>query len=120
MIDVSEILNDPDICQEFTILRSTDGKFVMGGWEDKTQQIPGYGAITVASSKQLEMLPEGDRPSGAMAFYSTQELFTTHVDPKPGTSDILLWRGEKYRIMQVKPWIDFGYWLAIATRISGA
>ena len=54
-IDVSEVILDGDLAQPFTILRSTDGKFVMGGWEDKTFKVPESGVITVANSKQLEI-----------------------------------------------------------------
>jgi hypothetical protein len=118
-IDVSEVILDGDLAQPFTILRSTDGKFVMGGWQDRLVTIKAFGVITVASVEQLRMVPEGDRVTGAMAFYSTQQLFKTHVDPTPGNSDILMWRGQKYRVSEVKPWADSGYWMAIGVRISG-
>lgn len=119
MIDVSELLADPDFCEAFTIMRSTGGSFGPSGWMDNTTAVPSYGSIQPASDKDLRMVPEGDRVSGSLAIYSQQELFVTHNDPQPGISDIVICRGENYRVQAVKPWVDFGYFVAIAVRMKG-
>ena len=68
------------------------------------------------------MLPEGDRIAGLMTFYTTADnpIFVTRnlVDDK-GTSDELEWRGERYRVMQTFPYLDYGYIKAVAKRMSG-
>lgn len=68
------------------------------------------------------MLPEGDRIAGLMTFYSTADkpIYTTrNKDDDKGTSDELEWRGERYRVLQVFPYNDFGYVKALGTRMSG-
>jgi hypothetical protein len=107
-----------DVVTRFQIVRST-GKFVQGGWEEKREAFFAFGVVTVATGKDLDQLPEGDRVSQALKFYSTTELFLTSKD-KQGTSDIIVYRNEKYRLLSCSPYPERGYWRAIAARMSGA
>jgi hypothetical protein len=119
-IDLSEVVSDPEMAESFTILRSV-GKFVAGGWQDDKTTIVAYGVVTVAKQQDIQMLPEADQVNSAMAFYSTTEMKKTYRDANNtlGTSDILLWRGDQYRVMHVAPYVTRGYWRAIATSMSG-
>lgn len=119
MIDVSDILEDPDLCQDFTVYRSS-GAFAAGGWvEGEPAQVPFSGVITVASAKELAQVPEGDRVQGSMAFRSSQPIYVTRNGEFKGTSDRIMWRGEPYRVVQVLPYADYGYWKAIGARMEG-
>ena len=63
-MDLSQAVNDPDMAELFTIVR-TSGAFAAGGWQPGTpQNIQGYGVVSIASGKDLEMVPEGDRIAG--------------------------------------------------------
>lgn len=120
MIDVSSLIADTDLgAQSYSILRST-GSFVKGRWTEVEEEIAGYGSVHVASQKDLNQFPEGDRIKGAMAFYSTQELFVTRTGDDPGTSDKCVWRNEEYKLVAVYPYVDFGFYKAIGVRIKGA
>lgn len=120
MINVGEIINDPDLCQSFTVSRSS-GQFGAGGWmENAPTSLTLLGVITPSTADELQQVPEGDRVTGAMTFYSTVILFETHDDSQSGTSDILTWRGQKYRIVRVFPYEDYGYNKAVAVRMQGA
>jgi hypothetical protein len=120
VIDVSEIITDPDFCQEFTVYRST-GSFIKGVWTESTPiKIKMMGVVLVMNAKELNMVPEGDRIAGAMTFYSTEQIYTTRTGDEQGTSDKILWRGEYYKVFNVYPWIDYGYFEASGTRIKGA
>ena len=115
-IDLSEIVNDPSMAQSFDILRQT-GSFQLGGWKaNEPQPIDAYGVITVATPKMLQMIPEGDRVGGEMAFISANEMYVTS-EKRSGTSDVLTWRCEQYRVMHVAPWVDYGFFIAIAVRM---
>jgi hypothetical protein len=133
VINIAEIINDPDFAQEYTIKRDS-GQFGPGGWQPNITTIPAYGPVTVADANTLDMIPEGDRPKGAMSFYSTTEIYETHTNnPKygqggagqggyggsQGTSDQIWWRNQKYRVSKVFPWADYGYWHAVGVRMSG-
>jgi hypothetical protein len=118
MIDLSRAVNDPRLMQGFTIFRSV-GSFQAGGWvEGAKTSIAAYGVVTVASVKDVQMLPQADHIGGEMIFYSTTQFYTTSAD-NSGTSDILVWRGENYRVMQVSPFDDYGFNSAIAVRMKG-
>ena len=123
MIDVSEVVTDPDFAQTFSVSRSI-GEFAEGGWVEATPVILTlYGPVVSASQEDLQQVPEGDRVVGAKAFYSTEKLYRTHKESGPqssGTSDRITWQGEEYRISAVFPFEDYGYWKAIAVRTKGA
>lgn len=115
MIDVSEVITDPDFAQTFVVHRKAN-KWIAGRTESTEKDITMTGVIMVADAKTLEQLPEGDRVTGLMCFYSTQELFTTR---EQGTSDQIEWRGERYRVKQVFPYGDYGYYKAVGQRMAG-
>jgi hypothetical protein len=118
MINLAEIATDADFAQSYTVIRSS-GSFVLGGWSNTTSSVPMYGAITVASSSDLEQVTEGDRVTGAMTFYSTQQLYVTRAGTTPGLSDIIAWRGQNYRLVKIFDYLDYGWNKAVGLRMSG-
>lgn len=120
MISVKEVITDPDFAQNFTVYRST-GSFVDGVWTENTPSaIKMLGVVTVSSSKELDQVPEGDRVKGAMTFHTVCPIYATRVGTSQGTSDKILWRGEYYKLANVYPEVDYGYWKGIGVRIKGA
>lgn len=121
MISLDDVVNDADLAQPFTINRST-GSFQLGGFKTAVTQVQSYGIITVAKDQDLQMLPEGDRVSGAMLFHSSTRIYLTEYDPADSTqhvSDIILWHNQQYRILYIAPWDDYGYWRATGVRMAG-
>lgn len=119
MIDVSEMLNDPDLCESFTITRTT-GTFQIGGWvKNIPQQIQAYGAVRNTSGKELDMIPEADRVKNTLTFRSVTPMFETS-EANGMISDVLAFHGEQYRILAVKDYSSQGYYLAIATIMGGS
>ena len=83
--------------------------------------IPSRGVVTVASDKDLTMIPEGDRVGGEMTFYSNTPIFLTSASGQ-NTSDQLEWpagSGGLYRVMAVGSWDSFGFRKALAARMKG-
>jgi hypothetical protein len=123
MINLAEVVNDADFAQEFEITRSHGGSWIAGKWVNETIGVPGYGVIQPATPEELEQVPEGDRVKGSLSFHSEAPLFETHTygpnDKFAGTSDVICHRGQKYRLVKVWQWEDFGYYKAIGARISG-
>ncbi|MFV3013563.1 hypothetical protein ACLD43_17580 [Clostridium botulinum] len=120
MIDVSRVLNDPRVSQSFIIFRKS-GKWDKGRFVQEEVEINMSGVISIAKSKDIEMIPEGDRVGGELAIYSTQKIFTTRKgdmsqQKDSGTSDELLWNEERYKIYSASPYSDYGYYKAIAMR----
>jgi hypothetical protein len=63
-----------------------------------------YGTFGSLSPEDFEMIPDADRFSGSMAYYSTTQLDTTEFDPTnstapKGVSDQMLWHGQLWRVL---------------------
>lgn len=119
MIDVSEIIEDEDVAQDYILYRSV-GSWVNGRWTEGTPtEIPARGTIIPAGSKDLLLLPEGDRITGAISIYNRGEIYQTHQEPYEGTSDKIYWRGDCWKVGAVEPFGDYGFWHAVAVRMAG-
>jgi hypothetical protein len=118
MIDVSELVSDPDLGgQAFVIERSQGtGSFQLGGYKKVPITISGYGVIQPATPEDLKMVEPGDRVTGMIAIWSHTPIY--HTGPN-GVSDIIIWNCQKYRVMSVNPWGDGGFVHATCARISG-
>lgn len=117
-VNVIDAVTNSDIAETWTLTRSV-GSFKVGGWSnDSSQPIQFYGVVSVAGQRELSMVPEGDRAMGAMVFWSIAEMFITNVTGSQ-TSDIITWRGEQYRIRNVRHYPQRGYFRAVAVRMVG-
>lgn len=117
MIDVSELVADPDFAQTFSIERFT-GSFANEG--EYTEAAPTVlsrtGAIQPGSSPDmLEFLPEGERGKATIRFWSWAEI---RMGDGLARSDNILWRGRWYRVAYCKPWQLNGYYHGIAVEFA--
>ncbi len=120
MINVSKVITDPRVAKTFTIYRKS-GEWVSGRFEQTENPMQLTGVISVASAREIEQIPEGDRVGGEIVIHCTQEIFTTHTSDTSsdtGTSDELLWHGDRYKIYSVSPYSDYGYYKAIGQRMA--
>ncbi len=125
MINISEIVTDPDFAQTFTVHRRKGVFSERGRFEPVDSTLPMTGAIIPATTKELAVLPEADRINGAVMVYVTQRLYVTGLltaaDLEEGRlSDELAWHGDRWKIVQVRDFADFGYYRAMATRKAAA
>lgn len=120
---MSEIVNDPDFAQAFTITRSQNGTWENGIWVNATVAIPGYGVIQPTTPEELKQVPEADRVTGMVSFHSSSVIYETHTngvtDSTAAISDTIAWNNQSYRVVKVFPWQDFGFYKAICSRMSG-
>lgn len=123
MINVSRVLMSKNLTQSFTVYRKK-GHWSKGVIIQTEDALTFQGVISVASPKEILQVPEGDRVSGMMAFYSASEIYVTRAwgteyQADYGTSDELLWRGKRYKVVHVAPYSDYGYCKAFATYMEG-
>ena len=121
-IDLSEVVNSEDLAaEEYTILRGP-GRWLNGVWQSNAMPMPGFGSVTLANARDLEMIPEGDVVHGAMVFHSETPLYGTHGDStrSGASSDVILWNNLYWRVLTVVPYGKFGFFRAVATRISAS
>lgn len=107
MPDVTELLFDPDLgAQEFEVTRRT-GKWSGGRMAVESEEtIKAIGIIQPPSAEQLAFFPEGERRKGQIVIYTTTTL---HLTEGTDITDDVTWNGEKYKLVNVKRWDDYGY-----------
>lgn len=122
MLSISEILYDPDFSQNFTVNRRT-GTWQAGRFAETDQPVLTLtGVVIPASAKEIMQFPEGDRDVGMMKFYSDQQMYVTHRDDgsgNAGTSDEIVWNGQRYRVVNVNQYSDYGYYCAFGVYMEG-
>jgi hypothetical protein len=120
MINVAELLRDPDFAQSFQVIRFS-GAFANEGEYTQTPSAPIGMVGVIQPAKQtdiVQFLQEGERLGNLIVVYSPQEIRTS--DAKTQESDIIVWHGTQYRVVQAKPWLDHGYWEVFAEGIQNA
>jgi hypothetical protein len=137
-INLSRVVSNPMMAENYTIRRSV-GSFVLGGWQKSWSVVAGYGVISNASDEDLEMIPEGDRVTGAIVVHSVDRIYITSSEVEGGgyseqpfstsgygggevmeyISDQVVWNNQTYRILHVGPYPNRGYWKGIAVKMRG-
>lgn len=114
MINLSRVILDPRIRQStpFTIYRKST-TWQHGKPVSSENTISLNGIITPASARDLEQVPEGDRVGGEITILTIEPIYVTREE---GTSDEVEWAGDRYRVFNVFPWKDYGFYHGIGIR----
>lgn len=121
MIDVSELITDPDFAVPYKVHRRTGswdkGRFVVSDPEILNY----YGAVQPASEREIQQLSIGDSETGVMKFFTRKpnELhvtkeFTDSAGEKIQISDEIEYDGRVYKVLKVMPWHHGGWCRAFA------
>lgn len=113
-INVSEALCS-DTAEIMTVERKTGG-YVDGVY---TTAAPTTFKILASAQQptpiQLQTLPEGERDSNPRLFISNKPLKT--VDDRDGTpADVVIYKGKRYKIIQLGDWSAYGHTMAFGVR----
>lgn len=128
MINVSKIIKRPFVAQKtpITVTRTTGAFTDSGDFETTSETFTVKGSIQPLNSKDLQQVPEGDRVTGMIKIYTTEQLHTTILDDSVDgidgmLSDEVTWKGEQYKILNIpSDFSDYGYYKSIAARKKGA
>lgn len=113
MIDVSELMRDPDFAQDFAVKRQVGAWAGEGAFTTTETDIPRVGIIQPAKVEDIvQFLPEGERNGNFIAIYCDQDLLMGNGNDQQ--SDVIVWKGNYFRIAKAKQWEDHGYWYALA------
>ncbi|MHC3068679.1 hypothetical protein [Klebsiella pneumoniae] len=106
LIDVSELLTDPDFTNTVTLIRrastvNTYGENVMTETQSTITAV-----VQGANTESLERVPEGARLSDLIDVYYKGQL--TAESPS-GYADIIVWGGKRYQVFEVvEDFMNFG------------
>ena len=109
MLDISEILDDPDFIQtvEFGIVtRSLNGDTEVKKTHANTNVQP-------ASGNALQRLPELERSKPTLQVFTKKEF-------KIQNGDFMYFKGQKWRCVTDEDWSQFGYYDGLFQLYSGA
>lgn len=130
MINVSELINDPDFTQPGGVnIRRRKTSVVDFEQSVEESEFNVIGIITIANDLSAELGDYFDENSEYINVFTYMPLFTTGLgDGKNGAnvgqgylSDIVLWKGKEYKVIKVKNDSEYGFAqnLAISTSIRG-
>lgn len=114
MVDVSELITDPDFAVSYTVYRRT-GKWVKGRFEvSEPEVLQFYGAVQPATPREIQQLHIGDNEDGVMKFFTRKpnDLYVTkNLSDSENTqiSDEIEFDGRIYKVLKVMPW-HHGSW----------
>lgn len=115
--DLSDVVNDPDLAESFTIMRSTATRFDDGdATPNSSTEIPAIGSVQSTPGNMLEMLPEGDRDRQSIVIYTATQLLLG-ADDGSGTiqlKDQIVWKGTAYSLVRAQDWSSYGYYFGMA------
>lgn len=103
-IDVSDLLDDPDLSDTFQVVRTT---ITVGndGVSTKVEQIlTAVGSVQPASGDTLALLPEASRVEGALEVWSR---FAFQLADDTHEADRVLWRGRRALVIKRD---DYGHY----------
>lgn len=115
-IDLTELMYDSDFCTTFVVEKHqqtwSEGELVT-----LTTPTTVTGIVAPSSPKDVEMLEVGDRKHGTKTFYTNEiELEVTDTEK---TSDTIVWKGNRYKLLHVFDYSENGFWKAIGDLQGG-
>ena len=105
LIDVSDLLSDPDFVSYFIIVRSIQSVDNHGRIVEQSVSLPGVGSIQPADDRTYQMFPEAARVSGSIEVYTRSSLTPPTLS---FSADEILWKGKVFTVMGVLDFTNYG------------
>lgn len=112
--DVSMLTEDRDLgAQRVQVIRRTT-KWERGTIKtDAEETLSIVGIVQPLGSEALNFLPEGERRKGGISIYTRSTLRLTEGQD---ASDEVIWQGERYKVVRVDRWSQYGFCVAYASK----
>lgn len=123
MINVSMLMKSPYFTSSYKVIRRK-GEFVGGRFRITEETFDRKGPVQPATPRELEQLDIGDTNKGVMKFFcAAPDGFFLSRDgddfTETGVSDLVEYKGRRYKIIQVVPWLHNGYCRAYGVLTGG-
>ena len=107
---LEQLTFDPDFCTTFIVEKHQE-TWVEGESVPTVISTTVTGIAAPSSPKDVEMLDLADHKHGTKTFYTNEiELEITDTEK---TSDTIVWKGGRYKLLHVFDYSENGYWKAI-------
>lgn len=109
-IDVSEVLTDPDLVDEITLVRR------VGAMDDNGRHVVTETASTIyavvqdgPTPEEIQLLPESARLLDMIRVYYAGLLTAEQAGVPGGYGDVLVWKGRRYMVTVIPGgWTNWG------------
>lgn len=113
---LEELTFDPDFCDTFIVEKHKET------WEEGSPittvtSTTVTGIAAPSSPKDVEMLDLADHVHGTKTFYTNE--IPLEISNTEKTSDTIVWRGQRYRLLHVWDYRDNGFYKAIGELLGG-
>lgn len=105
LIDVTDILSDPDMVDPLTIIRRLTDVNEFGENVLSEQKFPTYGSVQPASGRTIQRLPEAMRVAGVFSFFVQGQIISDGVSKYP---DLIEFNRQRYAVQVVFPYTNWG------------
>lgn len=112
LINVGELIDDPDFAQAFTITRRS-GTWENGRFIPVETTIQASGVISPQDTSELDLAPDGSMIRGRIKVWTHTQLYITIQDAPNGDSyisDEVNWNGNQYLVILDNNYSDYGYY----------
>lgn len=122
MINVSELIGDPDFCQPNGVKVTRRQMEIVNHKPKNTEKkLTLTGIITIADEQSDEMLPEADRNKEAINVFTYSRLFCTGYDRATGRdymADIVTFEGVNYKVAYCLNDAQYGFCRSKAVKMD--
>lgn len=118
MFSLAELTFDDDFCTAFTVVKRSATVWKKGVQTAAERRINVTGIVAPASSKDLELVEEGDRKHGLKTFITNE--CPMNITDTENTSDVIIWQGNRYKLIQAFSYAQWGYYKAIGELMGQA
>ena len=106
LLDVTEVLLDPDFIDSMTYLRNAQVVGTNGvATITPPVPVPMYGVVTSRDGDTLTRGPDGEYNEDSITIHTMTRLISGEDD---NTADIVMWDGKPYTVMHVNNYSHFG------------
>jgi hypothetical protein len=120
LIDVSDLLLDPDFINNVSLIHRTTVVNSFGKNELTETTFNTFGSVQPAPVKEIQRLPESLRMSDVRKFWIKAEILSDGDSQYP---DIILFQGKRFQVINTEPWLNYGAgWnagLCVWEKVSG-
>ena len=111
LLNISELITDPDFCQDFAIIRKA-GNWDNGRFITTETTINSYGIIDPQATEEMQFNPDGVLLHGLIKVYTHMNLYTTRKATQTVEgyiSDRIVWQDSNYIVLNEDNYSDYGY-----------
>lgn len=124
MINISELIGDPDFTQPngVTVKRTSYSIVNHKVVPNTPRTLKLTGIITIANDRTTDMQPESDRNAEAINVFTYKPLYTTGIPDASSVStflsDVIIWQGLEYAVMNCMDDAQYGFCKSVCHKLK--